>query len=142
MDDFIILLKNKTDCINCKKIIESFLKKNLHLALNDKSRYYPYKMGVNFCGYRIFCTHRLLRLSSKKKIKNNIKKSNAKFSSKNLDIAHTMLCINSWKGHVKHCNSYNLQKEIINKCNFLYDTSACLNSIENNLIEDICNYKL
>ncbi len=69
MDDFILLVKTKEDCKKLKSEIEKFLADNLQLNLNNKSRYYPYKMGVNFCGYRIFTTHRLLRLSSKKKIK-------------------------------------------------------------------------
>lgn len=96
-------------------------------------------MGVNFCGYRIFCTHRLLRLSSKKKIKRNVKKWNTKFSKNDLDLKHTMACLNSWKGHSYHCNSYNLQKQVIDKCNFLFDTSSSFNHIEKNLIDDIEN---
>lgn len=67
MDDFILILKTKSDCIATKKKIEEFLKQELSLELNNKSRYYPYKMGVDFCGYRIFTTHKLLRTSSKKK---------------------------------------------------------------------------
>ena len=63
MDDFILLLPTKKDCIEIKQKLEIFLHDRLQLSLNDKSRYYPYKMGVNFCGYRIFTTHRLLRLS-------------------------------------------------------------------------------
>ena len=79
MDDFILLLENKEQCKTIKKSIEIFLQKNLKLELNNKSRYYPYKMGVNFCGYRIFTTHRLLRTSSKKKIKKSIKKWNYQY---------------------------------------------------------------
>lgn len=79
MDDFILLLETKEQCITLKKSIEIFLQKNLKLELNNKSRYYPYKMGVNFCGYRIFTTHRLLRTSSKKKIKKSIKKWNYQY---------------------------------------------------------------
>lgn len=137
MDDFIFLFKTKADCIMCKKIVESFLKENLHLSLNDKSRYYPYKMGVDFCGYRIFCTHRLLRHSSKKKIKNNVRKWNTLFSKNKLDIKHTMECLNAWKGHSSHCNSYTLQNQIINKCNFIFDTSCSLQHIEQDLIDNI-----
>ena len=81
MDDFILLLKTKEECKKVKKQIEKFLADTLKLELNDKSRYYPYKMGVNFCGYRIFTTHRLLRLSSKKKIKKNIKNGKSALSS-------------------------------------------------------------
>ena len=61
MDDFVLILKTKNECISIKKQIEIFLKSQLHLELNNKSRFYPYKMGVNFCGYRIFTRHRLLR---------------------------------------------------------------------------------
>ena len=86
MDDFILLLETKERCKTIKKSIEIFLQNNLKLELNNKSRYYPYKMGVNFCGYRIFTTHRLLRTSSKKKIKKSIKKWNYKYIKKTLNV--------------------------------------------------------
>lgn len=95
--------------------------------------YYPYTMGVNFCGYRIFTTHKLLRLSSNKKIKKNIKNWNKLYSKKALNIPHAIQSINSWLGHSSHCNSYNLQNKLLDKCNFLY-TNKTYESIENNLI--------
>ena len=120
MDDFIILAKAKADCIAIKKRVEEFLKIYLHLELNDKSRYYPYKMGVNFCGYRVFTTHKLLRVSSKKKIKNNVKHWNKLFAKNKLNIRDTMQNMNSWVGHSSHCNSYKLQTKIFNSCDFIY----------------------
>lgn len=139
MDDFILILKTKNDCIKYKKLIEEFLEKNLKLELNSKSRYYPYKMGVNFCGYRIFTTHRLLRLSSKKKIKRNVKKWNKQYLNNNLNYEATMQSINSWIGHSSHCNSYKLQQKIFNSCKFLYHNSS-YKDIEKRLIEDIENF--
>ncbi len=136
MDDFILLLKTKEECIKVKKLIEDFLKKNLEIELNDKSRYYPYKMGVNFCGYRIFTTHRLLRLSSKKKIKKNIKKWNKSYDNGTLDLYLTMQSLNSWLGHSSHCNSYKLQQKMINNCHFIYTNNTDLH-IENNLLQDM-----
>ncbi len=128
MDDFIILLKTKKECIVAKKKIEAFLKERLHLELNDKSRFYPYKMGVNFCGYRIFTTHRLLRTNSKKKIKKNVKKWNTAYSKGTLDIPHTIQSLNSWLGHSSHCQSYKLQQKVLNHCHFLYlDHSTYMN---------------
>ena len=124
MDDFIILLNTKNACIKYKKIIVDFLDKKLRLQLNDKSRYYPSKMGVNFCGYRIFPTHRLLRTSSKKKIKKNIDKWNKLYSDGNLDFEHTLMSLNSWLGHSSHCNSYHLQQKMLNKCDFLLNSSV------------------
>ena len=140
MDDFIILLKTKEECINVKKQIENFLQKNLKLELNAKSRYYPYKMGVNFCGYRIFTTHRLLRTSSKKKIKKNVKKWNNLYKDKKLNITNTMQSLNSWLGHSSHCSSHKLQEKIINNCDFLVNNNFYAKQ-EQNLIFDILQNK-
>jgi hypothetical protein len=138
MDDFILLAKTKSECIYLKTQIEIFLHDKLHLSLNDKSKYYPYSMGVNFCGYRIFTTHRLLRLNSKKKIKKNVKKWNVLYAKGKLDIHSATLSLNSWIGHSSHCNSYKLQNKILNSCNFLYNDSAIQKSEEylTSLIED------
>lgn len=76
-------------------------------------------MGVNFCGYRIFITHKLIRNSSKKKIKNSVKYWNKLYSKNKLDFNYMMQSLNSWLAHSSHCNSYKLQSKILNKCDFL-----------------------
>lgn len=139
MDDFILLLDTKENCITVKKLISDFLWKNLKLQLNKKSKYYPYKMGVDFCGYRIFTTHKLLRNSSKKKVKNNIKKWNYLYEHNKLNIPKTMQSINSWLGHTLHCNSYHLQQKMLNSCSFIYNNST-YSTIEKRLIEDNNNF--
>lgn len=134
MDDFVLLLKTKNECIQTKEKIEIFLKEKLHLELNNKTRYYPSSMGVNFCGYRIFTTHKLLRLNSKKKIKKNVKHWNKLYENGTLDIPKTILSLNSWLGHSSHCNSYKLQNKIINNCEFLYSTNSNYDKTEQYLI--------
>lgn len=140
MDDFILILKTKQYCINSKKLIEKFLHNHLKLELNNKSRYYPYKMGVNFCGYRIFTTHRLLRTSSKKKIKKNIKTWNNQYHNNKLDFQYAIQSLNSWVGHSSHCNSYKLQQKMFKSCDFLFQNST-YDFIEKNLINDIETFK-
>lgn len=97
-------------------------------------------MGVNFCGYRIFPTHKLLRIDSKKKIKRKIKNWNRQHFNSKLDYKHSIQSINSWLGHTSHCNAYNLEHKILSSCNFLY-TQDTYSTIENNLIYDIEHYK-
>ena len=120
MDDFILILNHKEDCITLKNKISQFLNRELFLELNEKSRYYPNKMGINFCGYRIFATHRLLRNSSKTKIKKKVKKWNQLYKQNILDIPLAMQSLHSWIGHSSHCNSYTLQQKVIDNCNFIY----------------------
>lgn len=63
----------------------------------------PVERGVNFLGYRIFPTHKLLRrqsvISAKRKIKRYIEKGN----TESLD-----RFVASWRGHARWANSYNL----------------------------------
>ncbi len=140
MDDFIILANSKLECIKIKQSISNFLNNALHLELNAKSKYYPYNFGVNFCGYRIFETHRLLRSNSKVKIKRNIKKWNTLYLNNQLSICTATQSLNSWIGHASHCNSYTLVNKMLSSCNFLYNDSFN-EKIEKNLIYDIENYK-
>ena len=132
MDDFVMLFPTKEQAKIAKQQIFMFVQTKLHLDLNSKSKYYPSKMGVNFCGYRIFSTHKLLRTNSKKKMKRNILNWNKLYEQKKLDIARTMLSINSWKGHISHCNSYKLEKKMLNNCKFLYDTQESNQNIAEN----------
>ena len=46
--------------------------------------------------------------------------------------------LNSWLGHSSHCDSYKLQKKIINKCDFLFN-DRFLSENENYLISLIEN---
>ncbi len=139
MDDFILLLETKQQCIDLKNKISEFLWNHLRLCLNKKSRYYPCQMGVNFCGYRIFTTHRLLRTSNKCKIKKKIKKWNEQYHQNQFNAKKTLASIHSWLGHSMHCNSYHLQQKILNRCDFLYTNATDL-QIEKNTLKDIENF--
>ncbi len=118
MDDFIILVKDKSIASNYFKEIEKFLEQKLELKLNKKSKYYPNYKGVDFCGFKIYETHRLLRKRCKVKIRKNIKKWNNLYLKNKLDLHKTLLCYNSYLAHSSHCNSYNFNKKLENNMLF------------------------
>lgn len=120
MDDFVLLLDTKEECTKIMTQIKQFININLKIELNEKSGYYPSKRGVDFCGYRIWNTHKLLRNSSKKKIKKCIKKWNILYKNDELDVHRAILSLNSWLGHASHANSYRLSRKVLCKCEFLY----------------------
>ena len=115
MDDFIILLKTKAECKEIKNKIEEFISLYLRLSLNSKSRYYPNKMGVNFCGYRIFETHRLVRTRCKQKMNKQIKKWNKLYEEGRLNTQRMLLSWNSFKAHTSHANTYKLKTTLFDK---------------------------
>lgn len=118
MDDFVLLVENKDIAKKIFNEIEIFLKDALKLEINKKSRYYPSAMGVDFCGYRVFHTHKLVRNRSKKQMRKRIKIWNILYKKKKLNMYKVEMSLNSWLAHIKHANSYNLYNSYINKIEF------------------------
>lgn len=118
MDDFILLVPTKEEARVLIKKAEGFLNRKLNLKLNPKSRYYPSYMGIQFCGYRIYETHLLLKKSSIIKIKRNIRKWNVEYQKGILDIFKVNACFHSWVAHAEHCNSFHLRTKIREMCEF------------------------
>ena len=115
MDDFVFLIKDKQEALNLKKHVELYLKSNLLLYLNKKSKYFPSNFGIDFCGYKIFETHILLRKRFKNKIKKQIKKWEILKLRNQLDEKKMILSLNSMRAHASHSNSFNFMNMIEQK---------------------------
>lgn len=113
MDDFILLLDSREEAKRYYDEIAIFLKEKLHLDLNSKSKYFPSKYGIDFCGYRIFETHIILRKRFKKKLKKNIYLWKYLKDKNILDRKKMELSWNSYLGHASHANAHNfINKEM------------------------------
>ena len=73
MDDFVLIIESKEKTKELLEKIKGLLDKNLKLELNSKTAYFKQNQGINYCGFRIWKTHRLLREQSKKKMKRKLK---------------------------------------------------------------------
>jgi retron-type reverse transcriptase len=122
MDDFILLVKDREIAKGLYSIVSTFLGNELKLSLNSKSRYYPSSFGADFCGYRIWSTHRLIRNRSKKSMKKKIAGWNKLYDNGQLNKRNFILPFNSWLGHVKHSNSYTLQTKLMKSIKYFEDT--------------------
>jgi len=112
VDDFIVLDEDKRVLGKIFKQSEEFLHQNLELKLNRKSSIFPVKQGIDFLGYRIWKTHRLLRKGSVKRMKKKIaflKKQGAG----NMSSEKVRSEIAAWLGHCRHASTYNLRKKIL-----------------------------
>ncbi|MDD3187304.1 MAG: reverse transcriptase/maturase family protein [Bacilli bacterium] len=127
MDDFILLVDTKEKAKELLLKINMFVNTILHLKLNKKTCYYPKSKGVDFCGYKIFETHKLLRKRCVKKIKKVIKTANNDYIYKQLDTKKIESKLNSFKAHSKHANSYNIRDTIYNEILFREELFSCLN---------------
>ncbi len=108
--------------LKLKEKISQFLKNNLNLELNKKSTYFINYKGVDFCDYKIYENHILLRKRFKKKLKKNIFLWNKLKQENKLNYKKMLLSLNSFKAHTSHSNSYNYIIKINNMIkNLLYN---------------------
>lgn len=101
MDDFVVLVENKQEARKIYDLIEEFVNRRLQLEFNPKSCYFPNRNGVDFCGYKVYEDHILIRKRNIKKIVKKIK--NGKCSPASYQ---------SFYGYVKHFSYFNVMKKI------------------------------
>lgn len=129
VDDFVILSKDKNELIYCRNEISQFLKNKLALELNPKKQVLQnVNNGINWLGYIIKNDYILSRrrvVNNLKRKLNNFNKILEEFEYKqnyqmklynfkkypDIKIINKILAtINSYYGHFKHANTYNLRK--------------------------------
>lgn len=112
VDDFVILDEDKEKLEKTISKINFFLEKELKLKLSpNKVSLKTVNTGIDFLGYYIKPTHTLVRRKVVKRFKNRLHglkdKEDGFYSIKSLPV------INSYLGHFKHANSYNLRSKIL-----------------------------
>jgi len=101
MDDFVCFVENKAEAKRIFEAISAFIDERLHLKLNSKSRYFPSKMGLDFCGVRLFFDYKLLRKRAKKSLQKIMKDF-----ERNKDEAAFMRRLVSWQANAKRADTY------------------------------------
>lgn len=115
MDDFIILGGSKEHLWAVKHQIQEYINQELLLEFNDKTGIFPISQGIDFVGYRIWPTHRLLRKRSTKKIKRKLKTFEKKYATGEIEFEEINRCIQSWLGHAKHADTFRLRRKLFNE---------------------------
>lgn len=136
-DDIVIIVKDKnTAQIKLEKLRRAINNK-LELNLNKrKTKIFPINQGVNAIGYKIHCTHRLLRNSSKKKIKRKAKKFKRLYEEGLITKEKIEQILNSWYGHARYGNSYNFIQSLIARNDYIYKSGDSLKVNLDKLIKE------
>ena len=114
MDDIVIFGKTKEELIELKKDIDVYFKNELKLNIKDNWQVFPsYVRGVDFLGYRTFLNHTLLRKSTCLDMERKLTAIRKKVESGNMMNYSEWCCINSYRGWLKHCDSFRLQQKYV-----------------------------
>jgi len=108
MDDAVVIHGDKDWLRDAKVRLREFLSSTLALGLNSKTNIFPIAQGVNFLGYRMWPTHRLLRKSSAKRMKRKLRRFERGYADGTTELDHISASIMSWLGHASHADCYNL----------------------------------
>ncbi len=112
MDDSIILVKTKPEAIQALEKIQEFLKKNLHLELNNKTQIFKCSQGVNYCGYKINEYRLKIRDKGKKKLKKKIKYLRYEIKNERMTSKDAKRYLAGHLGYLKIANTKNLELKL------------------------------
>ena len=110
VDDFLILGESSGNLKETERRVKKFLEKYLKVEINgSKTKLKRLKGGVDFLGYFLKPNYILVRKRVVKALKGKLYEFRR---SPDLDPKEVMATVNSYFGHFRHANSYNLRKDI------------------------------
>lgn len=114
MDDICIFAKTKEELHQLLSEIDEYFKVNLKLRIKGNYQIFPsFVRGIDFVGYRIFKDYTLLRKSTCQQFERKMTAIRKKVES-GQEMNYSEWCsINSYKGWLKHCDSYRLSEKYI-----------------------------
>lgn len=119
MDDFVILHHDKRHLHKLRAVIEEWLWLNLQLKTNSKTQVFPISASngraLDFLGYRIYATHKLLRKCTAKRFKHKVKKLRKRYSQGKTSPKEIQSVIASYNGCIQHAKATALFKSALNE---------------------------
>lgn len=106
MDDIVVLGRDVQELRAVKAALEAFADAELRLRFSHWS-VAPVSRGINFLGYRIWPTHKLLRRQSVRSARRKLIRLRA-----GGDETALRAFIGAWRGHAEHADSYHLLQHL------------------------------
>ena len=114
MDDMCIFAKTKGELHQLLQEINEYFRINLKLRVKGNYQIFPsFVRRIDFVGYRVFLNYTLLRKSTCREFERKMTAIRKKVESGH-EMNYSEWCsINSYKGWLKHCDSYRLAEKYI-----------------------------
>lgn len=81
MDDIVFVAPNKETARKWMEMIVAFLSERLHLDVNEKTKLFSIRQGVNAFGYKIKATHMTVRTESKRRMQRKARAFSAQLAA-------------------------------------------------------------
>ena len=104
MDDFLLIGNDKHELRHALADIKWLLDTELRLQLNDKTKIFSSKQGIDFAGYRIFNDYLLPRKRNVKAARIRFRTLSKDFQDGKISMRDASSRVQSFLGYMKHCN--------------------------------------
>lgn len=113
MDDFVLFADDKDTLHDWKDAIQAFLAKRLRLELHPKkSLVFPVAIGLEFCGFRIYPTHRRLRRAAVRRFVARFREQRAAWRHGELPLEKMTESVRCWIAHAAHGDTWRLRRRL------------------------------
>lgn len=120
MDDMVVLTATKAEALALRDAFEAKID-TLGFRFS-KASVLPISRGVNFLGYRIWPTHRLLRKASIRRMRRAMRKMQKDYAGGKIALSQVQSRIASWVAHASHADSETLRRTMISP--FVFERRA------------------
>ena len=115
VDDFLLFTDNKVTLHNWRDEIISFLE-SLRLTIHaNRAQPRPVQQGLNFLGFIVYPTHRLLKRSKGIAYRRHLKDLYGHFKCGKISDKELNASIMAWLGHAMHGDTFALRKQLLQK---------------------------
>ena len=113
MDDFALFSNDKAQLHTWKAAVCDFSATHLRVVLHPrKSLVFPVKVGVDFCGFRIYPTHRRLRRSSIRRFVQRFRRQREAYRRSEMSLEKMTVSVRSWIAHAAHGDTWHLRQRL------------------------------
>ena len=115
MDDFVLFSDSKRLLHQWRAEIEAYLARRLRLVMHPrKSTIIPTHTGLDFCGFRLYHTHRRLRRSAVRRFVRRFRRQRALLARGEITLPELTTSVSSWIAHAEYGDTWRLRQRIFN----------------------------
>lgn len=112
VDDLTLFDNDKKRLWEMKDQIKEFLHRDRLKVHSQKTFVAPVSIGIDFLGYRVFPTHRLLRKDTSMRFIKKLKEMKKLFGLGMINWNKVNASVQSWLGNAKHADTFGLRRSI------------------------------
>jgi len=117
MDDILLIHPSKEFLNNALRQMIEVIEGELKLTLNDKTRIFPIRDGVEFLGWRFYITEtgkivRKVKAQTRLRFRRRVKKLQNDYNAGLIELEDVRNSLASYKGHFKHGHAYKFNNRV------------------------------